>query len=67
MIHLNLLLIASTNYLIFLTFFFAGSCHDILFCAFSLQAAMMFSSGVFWMGLLCIPMTALLLDIVYKV
>uniref|UniRef100_H0ZE21 Phospholipid-transporting ATPase n=1 Tax=Taeniopygia guttata TaxID=59729 RepID=H0ZE21_TAEGU len=31
------------------------------------EAAMMFSSGVFWMGLLCIPMTALLLDIVYKV
>ncbi|RMC14146.1 hypothetical protein DUI87_09236 [Hirundo rustica rustica] len=31
------------------------------------RAAMMFSSGVFWMGLLCIPMTALLLDIVYKV
>uniref|UniRef100_A0A8C9MY22 Phospholipid-transporting ATPase n=1 Tax=Serinus canaria TaxID=9135 RepID=A0A8C9MY22_SERCA len=30
------------------------------------EAAMMFSSGVFWMGLLCIPMTALLLDIVYK-
>ncbi|NXB43566.1 AT8A1 ATPase, partial [Leucopsar rothschildi] len=47
--------------------FFASSCHDIAFCAFSLQAAMMFSSGVFWMGLLCIPMTALLLDIVYKV
>uniref|UniRef100_A0A672UBM9 Phospholipid-transporting ATPase n=1 Tax=Strigops habroptila TaxID=2489341 RepID=A0A672UBM9_STRHB len=31
------------------------------------EAAMMFSSGVFWMGLLCIPMTALLLDVVYKV
>ncbi|XP_075356112.1 phospholipid-transporting ATPase IA isoform X3 [Mycteria americana] len=30
-------------------------------------AAMMFSSGVFWMGLLCIPMTALLFDVVYKV
>uniref|UniRef100_A0A672U9R6 Phospholipid-transporting ATPase n=1 Tax=Strigops habroptila TaxID=2489341 RepID=A0A672U9R6_STRHB len=30
------------------------------------EAAMMFSSGVFWMGLLCIPMTALLLDVVYK-
>ncbi|GAB0188385.1 phospholipid-transporting ATPase IA [Grus japonensis] len=28
---------------------------------------MMFSSGVFWMGLLCIPMTALLFDVVYKV
>uniref|UniRef100_A0A8C2U046 Phospholipid-transporting ATPase n=1 Tax=Coturnix japonica TaxID=93934 RepID=A0A8C2U046_COTJA len=31
------------------------------------EAAMMFSSGVFWMGLLCIPMTALLFDVVYKV
>uniref|UniRef100_A0A8C3LEX4 Phospholipid-transporting ATPase n=1 Tax=Chrysolophus pictus TaxID=9089 RepID=A0A8C3LEX4_CHRPC len=30
------------------------------------EAAMMFSSGVFWMGLLCIPMTALLFDVVYK-
>ncbi|KAM6361017.1 phospholipid-transporting ATPase IA isoform 4-T4 [Alca torda] len=31
------------------------------------EAAMLFSSGVFWMGLLCIPMTALLFDVVYKV
>ncbi|KAM6261301.1 phospholipid-transporting ATPase IA isoform 2-T2 [Porphyrio hochstetteri] len=31
------------------------------------EAAMMFSSGVFWMGLLCIPMTALLFDVIYKV
>ncbi|KFO99330.1 putative phospholipid-transporting ATPase IA, partial [Calypte anna] len=31
------------------------------------EAAMMFSSGVFWMGLLCIPMAALLFDVVYKV
>ncbi|NXH16048.1 AT8A1 ATPase, partial [Bucco capensis] len=31
------------------------------------EAAMMFSSGVFWMGLLCIPMTALVFDVVYKV
>lgn len=28
---------------------------------------MMFTSGVFWVGLLSIPMTALLLDVVYKV
>uniref|UniRef100_A0A7M4EQB9 Phospholipid-transporting ATPase n=1 Tax=Crocodylus porosus TaxID=8502 RepID=A0A7M4EQB9_CROPO len=31
------------------------------------EAAMMFSSGMFWMGLLCIPMTALLFDVIYKV
>lgn len=48
--------------------FFSSSHHRLnTFCAFSFQAAMMFSSGVFWMGLLCIPMTALLFDVVYKV
>ncbi|XP_078534372.1 phospholipid-transporting ATPase IA isoform X1 [Lissotriton helveticus] len=31
------------------------------------EANMMFSSGVFWMGLLFIPVTSLLLDVVYKV
>uniref|UniRef100_A0A8C4W501 Phospholipid-transporting ATPase n=1 Tax=Gopherus evgoodei TaxID=1825980 RepID=A0A8C4W501_9SAUR len=31
------------------------------------EAVMLFSSGVFWMGLLCIPVTALLFDVVYKV
>ncbi|XP_043917453.1 phospholipid-transporting ATPase IA isoform X2 [Protopterus annectens] len=30
------------------------------------EAEMMFSSGIFWMGLLFIPVTALLLDIFYK-
>uniref|UniRef100_A0A2K5F5C0 Phospholipid-transporting ATPase n=1 Tax=Aotus nancymaae TaxID=37293 RepID=A0A2K5F5C0_AOTNA len=31
------------------------------------EAAMLFSSGVFWMGLLFIPVASLLLDVVYKV
>uniref|UniRef100_A0A8C6YB58 Phospholipid-transporting ATPase n=1 Tax=Naja naja TaxID=35670 RepID=A0A8C6YB58_NAJNA len=31
------------------------------------EAVMLFSSGVFWMGLFSIPMTALLFDVVYKV
>ncbi|MEE6462130.1 hypothetical protein FKM82_001508 [Ascaphus truei] len=31
------------------------------------EADMMFSSGVFWVGLLFIPVTSLLVDIVYKV
>ncbi|XP_035282021.1 probable phospholipid-transporting ATPase IA isoform X1 [Anguilla anguilla] len=31
------------------------------------QAAMMFSSGVFWMGLIFIPITSLMLDVAYKV
>ncbi|XP_069487840.1 phospholipid-transporting ATPase IA isoform X2 [Ambystoma mexicanum] len=31
------------------------------------EANMMFSSGVFWMGLLFIPVTSLLLDVMYKV
>ncbi|XP_047575151.1 phospholipid-transporting ATPase IA isoform X1 [Lutra lutra] len=31
------------------------------------EAAMLFSSGVFWMGLLFIPVVSLLLDVVYKV
>uniref|UniRef100_A0A8D2L041 Phospholipid-transporting ATPase n=1 Tax=Varanus komodoensis TaxID=61221 RepID=A0A8D2L041_VARKO len=31
------------------------------------EAAMLFSSGVFWMGLFSIPMTALIFDVVYKV
>ncbi|XP_074848797.1 phospholipid-transporting ATPase IA isoform X5 [Carettochelys insculpta] len=31
------------------------------------EVVMLFSSGVFWMGLLCIPVTALLFDVVYKV
>ncbi|CAM5109019.1 unnamed protein product [Eretmochelys imbricata] len=31
------------------------------------EAVMLFSSGVFWMGLLCIPVTALLFDVIYKV
>ncbi|XP_062992468.1 phospholipid-transporting ATPase IA isoform X1 [Elgaria multicarinata webbii] len=31
------------------------------------EAAMLFSSGVFWMGLLSIPTTALIFDVVYKV
>ncbi|XP_069057876.1 phospholipid-transporting ATPase IA isoform X2 [Pleurodeles waltl] len=31
------------------------------------EANMMFSSGVFWMGLLFIPVTSLILDVVYKV
>uniref|UniRef100_A0A8D1VWI5 Phospholipid-transporting ATPase n=1 Tax=Sus scrofa TaxID=9823 RepID=A0A8D1VWI5_PIG len=30
------------------------------------EAAMLFSSGVFWMGLLFIPVASLLLDVVYK-
>uniref|UniRef100_A0A8D0GG41 Phospholipid-transporting ATPase n=1 Tax=Sphenodon punctatus TaxID=8508 RepID=A0A8D0GG41_SPHPU len=31
------------------------------------EGAMLFASGVFWMGLLSIPLTALLFDVVYKV
>ncbi|ELW59612.1 putative phospholipid-transporting ATPase IA [Tupaia chinensis] len=31
------------------------------------EAAMLFSSGVFWMGLLFIPVASLLLDVAYKV
>uniref|UniRef100_A0A670J5J9 Phospholipid-transporting ATPase n=1 Tax=Podarcis muralis TaxID=64176 RepID=A0A670J5J9_PODMU len=31
------------------------------------EAVMMFSSGVFWMGLLSIPLTALIFDVAYKV
>uniref|UniRef100_A0A8C9AID3 Phospholipid-transporting ATPase n=1 Tax=Prolemur simus TaxID=1328070 RepID=A0A8C9AID3_PROSS len=31
------------------------------------EAAMLFSSGVFWMGLVFIPVASLLLDVVYKV
>uniref|UniRef100_A0A3B3XYE9 Phospholipid-transporting ATPase n=1 Tax=Poecilia mexicana TaxID=48701 RepID=A0A3B3XYE9_9TELE len=31
------------------------------------QARMMFSSGVFWMGLLFIPVTSLIFDVTYKV
>ncbi|XP_023493925.2 phospholipid-transporting ATPase IA isoform X1 [Equus caballus] len=31
------------------------------------EAAMLFSSGIFWMGLLFIPVTSLLLDVAYKV
>uniref|UniRef100_A0A670ZTV6 Phospholipid-transporting ATPase n=1 Tax=Pseudonaja textilis TaxID=8673 RepID=A0A670ZTV6_PSETE len=31
------------------------------------EAVMLFSSGVFWMGLFSIPLTALIFDVVYKV
>ncbi|KAJ8382528.1 hypothetical protein SKAU_G00033060 [Synaphobranchus kaupii] len=31
------------------------------------QAVMMFSSGVFWMGLIFIPITSLIFDVAYKV
>jgi len=33
----------------------------------SFQADMMFSSGVFWMGLIFIPITSLVFDVAYKV
>lgn len=39
----------------------------ILFLMLFTQAAMLFSSGVFWTGLLFIPVASLLLDVVYKV
>lgn len=74
MVHLNLIFIDfhCLNQVIDVSklflFLFSSSLHNmIVSCAFFFQAAMMFSSGVFWMGLLCIPMTALLFDVVYKV
>ena len=36
-------------------------------CVFVRQAEMMFSSGVFWMGLVFIPVTSLIFDVAYKV
>lgn len=40
---------------------------DILMFPASFQDMMMFSSGIFWFGLLLIPLMTLLVDFVYKV
>lgn len=42
-------------------------CEYLCVCVCVSQASMMFSSGIFWTGLVFIPITSLVFDVAYKV